>query len=123
MYGDGGGDARHDADAGLSFFSGHTSTAFAIAASYAYTYGVRRPRSGLRALVWVVSLLAASSMPVLRVASGEHFWSDVIVGAIVGTGVGIAVPALHRKRARRPALRAGIGPGPGGSGLGLWASF
>lgn len=112
---------RRDVDANLSFFSGHTTTAFSIAASFAYTWSVRHPRSGLRLLVWLASLGAAASVGVLRVASGEHFWSDVIVGGLVGTGVGIVVPALHRRRGR--ALAVSLGPGPGGTGLALAASF
>ncbi len=114
---------RRDADANLSFFSGHTTTAFSLAASFAYTYSVRRPRSGLRPLIWLASLAVAASVGVLRVASGEHFWSDVIVGAIVGTSVGIAVPALHRRRVRGHRFHAALAPGPGGSGLALLASF
>jgi len=94
-------DLRDSADATISFYSGHSSAAFCAATAFAYTYSVRNPRSRLRPLVWVVALLAASTVPVLRVAAGEHFWSDVMVGAAVGGGMGILVPALHR-RARLP---------------------
>jgi membrane-associated phospholipid phosphatase len=89
---------RADADSTLSFFSGHTAAAFAAATAFAYTYTVRRPRNRWRLLVWIGALLAATSVPLLRVASGEHFWSDVIVGATVGSGFGVLVPMLHRGR-------------------------
>jgi len=29
-----------------------------------------------------------------RVESGQHFWSDVIVGGVVGAGIGLAAPRL-----------------------------
>jgi membrane-associated phospholipid phosphatase len=52
----------------------------------------------------------------LRIAGGNHFPSDVVVGAATGVGVGTAVPLLHRRR-RALALVAA----PGGLGLaGLW---
>jgi membrane-associated phospholipid phosphatase len=31
------------------------------------------------------------------VAAGKHFPSDVVVGALVGTGVGLLVPWLHQE--------------------------
>jgi membrane-associated phospholipid phosphatase len=89
---------RADADSTLSFYSGHTAATFAAATAFAYTYTVRRPRSRWRLLVWIGALLAAASVPLLRVAAGEHFWSDVIVGAAVGSGFGVLVPMLHRNR-------------------------
>ncbi len=109
MYRPGAGEpARHEADATLSFFSGHTADSFAVAAAVATIYGIRRPRSALRPLVWVGALLLASVVPICRVGSGEHFWSDVLVGAAVGATVGYLVPTLHRRRSR---LTVGAGPG------------
>jgi membrane-associated phospholipid phosphatase len=108
---------RSSADAGMSFFSGHTTAAFAAATAFATTYSIRRPRSALRPLVWLLSLGVASSVPVLRVAAGRHFWSDVLVGAAVGSAFGVLVPHLHR-RAGPAARRLAIGPGPG-AGIGI----
>jgi membrane-associated phospholipid phosphatase len=100
---------RDTGGASLSFYSGHTSTAFAAASSFAYTWSARRPGSDLRPLVWLGSLMAATSVALLRVGSGEHFWSDVIVGAAAGTCMGIVVPALHRRGATR-RVRAVVSP-------------
>jgi membrane-associated phospholipid phosphatase len=108
---------ERDADAGMSFFSGHTTAAFAAATAFATTYSIRRPRSTLRPLVWILSLGAASAVPVLRVASGRHFWSDVLVGAAVGSAFGVLVPHLHR-RTGASSRRFAIGPGPG-AGIGI----
>ena len=108
---------RERGDAFLSFYSGHTAATFSAATSFAYTYTLRHPGSDLRPLVWVLSLLAASAVPFCRVASGEHFWTDVMVGAAVGGGVGILVPALHRRRWR--STRVAVSP----SWVGLEGGF
>lgn len=85
-----------DGDARLSFFSGHTSTAFAMATAYASLFQARHPRSRWIAPVWVLGLGFAGSLAVARVEAGKHFWTDVLVGAAVGTSIGVIVPALHR---------------------------
>jgi len=115
---------REAFSAGLSFFSGHTTASFAAASSFAATFAIRHPTSRLRALVWIVSLAAATVVPLCRVASGEHFWSDVIVGSAVGSAVGTLVPHLHLRSQRRghSSSSLGVGPGPG-RGLGLVARF
>lgn len=83
-------------DARLSFYSGHTSTTFAMATAYGYLFMARHPRSKWVAPVWILGYAFAGTTGVLRVAAGKHFWSDVIVGAIAGTAVGVAIPAAHR---------------------------
>ena len=45
----------------------------------------------------------------LRVAAGKHYVSDVVVGALVGTGVSIGILEMHRKRNDKFSL--GVGPG------------
>jgi hypothetical protein len=42
----------------------------------------------------------------LRVRAGKHFYSDVLAGAAIGTGVGVLVPALHLQGQARPLLPA-----------------
>ena len=41
------------------------------------------------------TLAGAALVGTGRVVSGNHFPSDVLVGAIVGTSAGVLVPALH----------------------------
>ncbi len=83
-------------DARLSFYSGHTSTTFAMATAYGYLFMARHPRSKWVAPVWILGYALAGTTGVLRVAAGKHFWSDVIVGALAGTAVGFGIPAAHR---------------------------
>lgn len=82
----------------LSFFSGHTSAAFAMATAYAYLFQVRHPRSRWVAPVYVIGLGLASVTGVARVAAGKHFWTDVLAGAVAGASIGVLIPALHRSR-------------------------
>jgi len=91
-----------DGDARLSFYSGHTSTAFAMATAYGVLFQARHPHSKWRAPVWVLSYGLAATTGVMRVTAGKHFWSDVAVGAIAGSAIGLAIPALHL---RRPSKR------------------
>ncbi|MCA9661486.1 MAG: phosphatase PAP2 family protein, partial [Myxococcales bacterium] len=96
-----------EGDAQLSFYSGHTSTAFAMATAYSYLFQARHPTSKWRAPVWILSYGLASTTGVMRVVAGKHFWSDVIVGAVAGSAIGLAIPAIHR---RRPSKRRFAGP-------------
>lgn len=86
------------ADNGLSFPSGHTALAFAAAAASA---SILHRRGALRRHRTAVGLLvaAAATTGVLRVAARQHFPTDAIGGAVLGTAVGWVVPAvwpLHR---------------------------
>jgi hypothetical protein len=79
-------------DDDVSFYSGHTSTAFALVAAAGDVATVRRyPHA---ALVWAVGFPLAATVGYLRVAAGKHYLSDVLVGAAVGTLVGLGLPLL-----------------------------
>lgn len=86
------------ADARKSFFSGHTSTAFAGAVFFAKVFSDYYADSRWKPAVWAGSLTLASSVAYARVAAGKHFPSDVIAAAIVGSAVGYWVPQLHKTR-------------------------
>jgi membrane-associated phospholipid phosphatase len=93
---------RDDAESSFSFYSGHTSFAFALATVASYTFTLRHPHSWLRWLVWPGLMAIASIEPVLRVYSGDHFPTDVIAGAVIGSAVGLLIPALHRRSSKSP---------------------
>ena len=78
-----------------SFCSRHTSVAFSIAAANSYIFSKYYPDSEWKIPVIAASYSLATITGILRVASGEHFASDVLVGALLGTAIGYAVPALH----------------------------
>ncbi|MEZ4293344.1 MAG: phosphatase PAP2 family protein [Polyangiaceae bacterium] len=88
---------RLSADGGLSFYSGHSSTAFSMATAYSYLFMLRHPKSPMVAPVWALAEGAAAVTAGLRVVAGQHFWTDVITGGVVGVGIGALVPFLHRR--------------------------
>ncbi len=90
-------DCGRDSDRCLSFFSGHASTSFAAALSSVMlvSESARIP-PGVRLGAWGVQLGLAGATAHLRVRAGKHFPSDVIVGSLVGSTIGVVVPLLHR---------------------------
>lgn len=80
----------------LSFFSGHSTQAFVLATSAGTIASLHHER--LAPLVWVLGLTAATTTAMLRVAANEHFVTDVLTGAVVGSAIGAIVPVLHRYR-------------------------
>jgi len=98
-------DAKTTSDARKSFFSRHTSAAFASAVFMATVYGDYHPGSAAKPYVWAASLLAAAVVGIMRYESGEHFPTDVIVGAVAGSAAGYLVPLVHRSRGGRLSLR------------------
>jgi membrane-associated phospholipid phosphatase len=94
-------DARQrDPDSYVSFYSAHTSSAFAVALAYAQTFAYRHPDSPYRFLVYAGAVLAGGAIAATRIAAGKHFPSDVLVGAAAGAAIGLAIPWLHRKSER-----------------------
>ncbi len=82
-------------EAKKSFFSGHTSLSFASAVFLAQTYSAVYPESRWKPAVWSAGLSAAALVGILRILSGKHFPSDVLVGALVGSFLGFVIPSLH----------------------------
>lgn len=84
-------------DTKQSFFSGHTSAAFASAVFFSTIYSDQISNEKSKTLVWAGSLTLASSVALLRYFSGKHFPTDIIAGAVVGGLIGYGVPKLHQK--------------------------
>lgn len=98
LYGDEANDEkRNESDSRLSFFSGHSSTSFAVAVSFASIYSKKVDETYQKVLIWTIPLLAASTIASFRVIAGKHFFTDVFAGMVVGSSVGYLVPYLHLK--------------------------
>jgi membrane-associated phospholipid phosphatase len=82
-------------DSHVSFYSGHASTAFTAAVAGSYLFASGSNDREIKAAVWLLEMTLASATMQLRVRAGKHFYSDVLVGAVVGSAVGFLVPALH----------------------------
>jgi hypothetical protein len=98
-------------DDNLSFFSGHTTLAFSLATAAGTVATLRKYR--FADWVWASGLVLAASVGYLRMAADEHYFSDVAVGALVGTSIGVALPVLLHS----PKARVRVVPTPGGIGV------
>ena len=83
---------RPDGSDRKSFPSGHTSAAFAAAATLYSRQG---------ADIGVPAMLAASFVGLARVQADKHHWYDVVIGAGIGSASGFLIT---RKRSQREAL-------------------
>ncbi|HVJ15473.1 MAG TPA: phosphatase PAP2 family protein [Polyangiaceae bacterium] len=107
-----------------SFFSGHTSISFA-SASVVCMHHANIPLYGGSGdqLVCALGFMNAAAVGTLRVASDQHYLSDVLMGAGIGTLTGLAVPwLLHYRPAERRGWTASLAlrvvPLPGGVSVG-----
>jgi membrane-associated phospholipid phosphatase len=87
---------RHTDDDDVSFFSGHTTEAFALTAATGTVATMRGYRWA--AAPWVVGGVLAAGTGYLRIAADRHWLSDVLVGMLVGVGIGLAVPLVFHAR-------------------------
>ena len=96
---------KEDKESYKSFFSGHTSTAFAIGTS---TAKMLTNYSDIdKRIVWISTLGLASATGYLRIAADKHYFSDVFVGAVVGYLIGNTMfDKLTRKYQKRSILGA-----------------
>lgn len=93
-------DEKTAKDPGGAFFSSAATYAFARAVFLSTVYGDFNPDSRLKPFIWAGSLGTAAVVGYLRYESGLHYPSDVVVGALVGSAIGYAVPRLHRVSTR-----------------------
>ena len=98
-------------DDNLSFYSGHAAVTFTTSVA-AGTIASLRGYGGAN-VVWIPGVVLASAASYLRLGCDRHYFTDVVAGAVVGTGVGIALPRLLHGRddetgeaASAPALKA-----------------
>jgi membrane-associated phospholipid phosphatase len=106
-------------DDDMSFYSGHTATAFAVGTSAAMVARLRGYRS--EPVLWAVGLGLGAATGYLRMAADKHYLVDVSTGAVAGTAAGILTPLLlHRHLAEREVT---VAPGPGDAGVSLVGRF
>lgn len=86
-----------DQESRKSFPSGHTAHSFAAATFVTTVFSKMYPESPYRRTLAATSYGIASTVAVLRVTSGQHFFTDVLFGAVCGTYIGWLVPRLHER--------------------------
>ncbi len=88
-------DERLGGEGSLSFFSGHAAAIFGASTSLFWILRTREPHGSKQWWALGGGTAAATFVGVARVASGDHFPTDVIGGALVGVALGTLLPALH----------------------------
>jgi hypothetical protein len=101
-------DEKYSHEAQQSFFSGHSTIAFASAVFVSTVYSEYHPDSEWKPYIWTGSLLAASAVGYLRYAAGQHYPSDILVGAIVGSVLGYTIPWLHKTQSENTKVAIGM---------------
>jgi membrane-associated phospholipid phosphatase len=112
----------YDDDATLSFFSGHSSSSFVLAAFITRDLSdwlVSGPLAGRPQALRVVAgriapalvlYGAAGVIALSRIIDQRHYLSDVLAGTAVGIVTGNVIYAAHFDLEGRPRQRASVGP-------------
>lgn len=95
-----------------SFFSGHATAAFTVATFTDQWFRTAYPNSPYKGIMRASAYSLATLESVLRIAAGKHYFTDVVVGALVGTGVSIGILEMHRDRNEN--FSVWVGPGVAG---------
>ncbi|MBX3720656.1 MAG: phosphatase PAP2 family protein [Turneriella sp.] len=80
-------------DSKLSFFSGHTSYSFAMALSSAMLMAESYPNQS--AAIYATAIALAALPGYLRIAADKHYLTDVLVGAIIGSGIAYGITRMQ----------------------------
>lgn len=97
-----------------SFPSKHTAFAFTAATFATYTVCKYFPSSPWRFAVTGGSYAIAAAVGILRIASGNHFITDVLTGAAIGSLYGFVVPWVHSLLTTKENEKFNAGLSPAG---------
>ncbi|MBN2725017.1 MAG: phosphatase PAP2 family protein [Deltaproteobacteria bacterium] len=86
-------ESGYDVDYYVSFYSGHTSTAFAMATAATMIYGDKWLPQGVFA---GIAFFSAATVGYLRIAADRHYLSDVVTGAVTGALTSWIILKLHK---------------------------
>ncbi len=100
---------RQNVNATHSFFSAHASLSFASAVFLSITFSKYYPDSDFIPYVWGSSLMLATAVGYLRYAAGQHFPTDIITGAIIGSIIGYLIPLIHKSNEEEKGLNVPAG--------------
>jgi len=110
-----------EADDHLSFYSGHTTTAFALAVSGAMLYDMKG--GSHPGAVWTAALALAAGVGYLRIGADKHYFTDVLVGALVGAAAGYLVPRLLHQKDKEHTVNYSVMPVPSSDAWILGVTF
>jgi len=98
-------------DGGVSFPSGHTTQAFAVASVVAAHYDSLWIKAAAYGIAGLVGLS--------RMEQNAHYASDVLAGALIGVAVGNAVVRIHGEERLRISPAAPVNPATRGMALAI----
>lgn len=81
-----------------SFFAGHVGVVATSCFFTAQVYADYHPNMKNKWILYTGAGLLAGFTGAMRIAAGQHFYTDVATGLVVGTMSGILVPWLHKKK-------------------------
>lgn len=90
-------DKRKDGDSQRAFYAGHTAATATATFFLAKVYQDFNPGSKATPYIWAAAAIVPASVGYMRLKAGQHFLSDNLLGYVLGAGVGILVPQLHKK--------------------------
>ncbi len=79
-----------------SFFSGHVASSASATFFAAKVFSDFNPDSALRPYVWTAAVTIPAAVGYLRIESGQHFLTDVLLGYAVGAASGYFIPEMHK---------------------------
>lgn len=91
-------DTARPSENNLSFYSGHSTLAMAVAVAAGTTASMRGYRHAR--LVWATGVPLALATGYLRIAADRHWSTDVVTGWVTGAAIGFAVPYFLHRRGR-----------------------
>ncbi|MEZ0486281.1 phosphatase PAP2 family protein [Fibrella aquatica] len=112
-------DEKLEKDTQRAFYSGHAANAFATAVFAGEIFRNYHPNSKAKPWIWAGSLGLATGTAYLRYEAGQHFPSDLLVGAAVGSLAGWGIPRLHENRPGNRPVRVSVTPWSSGFASGV----
>ncbi len=91
---------RTDKENSVSFYSGHTSTTAAFSFFAASVFAHYSENITAKRIVWISAATLPAITGLMRIYSGQHFPTDVLVGYAMGAAIGYVIPKLHETRNR-----------------------
>jgi len=91
-------DERLRGGAKNSFYAGHVALVASSTFFMAKIYSDYHPHSGFNWVLFTIAGGATATVSYCRYDSGQHFPTDIILGAVQGTLAGILVPHVHKNK-------------------------
>lgn len=89
-------ETRQSANSRNSFFAGHVALVATSTFFIAQAYALYHPQSPYKWVVYGGAAVITDLTAYWRNRAGEHFFSDILVGNLIGSVSGMLIPLLHR---------------------------